>query len=192
MPSQNENPILFSGVMIRALLNGSKNQTRRVVKPQPVSVDELRDEEEAGPKQYFIDHGQVWTSGVHGSFPVDCPYGQPGDRLWVREPFSDNGKEAYFRATLPPLENAMIEKWKPSIFMPRKFSRITLEITDVRVQRLQEISEDYTIAEGIPADSVLQAGRNPFIQLWDSINAKRGFGWDKNVWVWAITFNRIK
>lgn len=153
--------------------------------------------------------------------PLHCPYGGPGDRLWVRETFNRtdpgglNGLYYYRADTGFPWGDAYIgiEAWKPSIFMPREASRITLEITDVRLERVQDISEADAIAEGLYKFSGRQLcgmpevdtwdGRNFFYHpdtraarfdywnLWDKINAKRGFGWDKNPWVWVITFKRI-
>lgn len=178
-------PILFSSDMVKALLAGTKTQTRRLVKPQP----------------------QI-------SHDIDCPYGKPGDLLWVRETWCpvddsdfDGGEWIDYRATPkyeashpagwenePDSPDAL--KWRPSIHMPRWASRITLRITDVRVERLQEISEADAIAEGCPAVSLysLDCESTPpshhFRALWESINGKGS--WDENPWVWAITFEVIK
>ena len=130
-----------------------------------------------------------------------CPYGVPGDRLWVRETFYSNGMckntmSCHYRATYNGLftPDTVPWKWTPSIFMPRWASRITLEITGVRVERVQDISEEDARAEGIPDE--YRAGhriyyRPRFKTLWDSINAKRGFGWDSNPWVWVVEFKRV-
>jgi len=143
-----ERPILFSAAMVNAILSGRKTQTRRVVKPMSRKA------------------GGEYTGWVLPEYRTDCPYGQPGDRLWVRETFGSmirnvggtpHEKLAY-RADDP---NAVMcyssegmevpIKWKPSIHMPRWASRITLEIVSVRVERLNEISEQDAIAEGIKA-----------------------------------------
>jgi hypothetical protein len=163
---------------------------------------------------------------------VRCPYGAPGDRLWVREAWSVNGigvliagdvihsAEIGYRADggeisweCPPAfyerENdreafgVRSTAWRPSIHLPRWASRLTLEIVDVRVERLQSISVADAEAEGwggylnsaIPGDDLLCYGNGPrtwFRKLWDSINAARGFGWDANPWCWAITFRRVE
>ena len=172
-----ERPILFSGEMVRAILDGRKTQTRRVVKPQPPPL---------------------------GGF-VKNPYGQPGDRLWVRETWALDDKY-YYRA-----DGAVGDrcgKWKPSIHMPRAASRITLEITGVRVERLQEITISDIYAEGaitdewlewrddvsgvgMPAGSRIENERDVWEKLWDSINGKT-YPWKSNPWVWVIEFKRIK
>ena len=167
-----ERPIIFSGEMVRAILDGRKTQTRRVIKPQ---------------RDYC------------------CLYGKPGDRLWVRETWClgddlDGNEAIYFRADAPPGDYI----WSPSIHMHREASRITLEVTDVRVERVQEISADDAEAEGIPTHVVEHTFRKCyrgageraakrieyFSRLWDNLNAKRGYGWDANPWVWVVAFRR--
>jgi len=127
------------------------------------------------------------------------PYGQAGDRLWVREtwavanykgqsvgPYVADAEEVVYRADGFDLKG----RWRPSIHMPRIASRIDLLIKQVRVERLQQISTDDAVAEGIKE---LQGGATvEFMNLWDSINAKRGFGWATNPWVWVIEFDRIR
>ena len=222
-------PILLSGEMVRAILDGRKTQTRRPLKPQP---DYLHD---AAPYQ------KIWMS------PLKCPFGKVGDRLWVREtfcleyqvesdqkpPFTDGrpirwefaGMESdpegadsiwlqtHYRATDPTPELAYEDsdgeptvRWKPSIHMPRWASRITLEITDIRIERLQEITEEDAKAEGVlPCphplsktdeclDCYLDAGEYAcsFLNLWNGLYAKQGLGVDVNPWVWVITFRRKK
>jgi hypothetical protein len=135
----------------------------------------------------------------------DCPYNGPGDRLWVRETWADehpfDGQILYRERD----EYRAPERWRPSIFMPRKYSRILLEVVSVRVERLQEISEEDAREEGIIDGGCLSCGgsepcgcsnpkpdaRDAFINLWDSINAKRGVGWDVNPLVWVVEFKRI-
>jgi hypothetical protein len=130
--------------------------------------------------------------------PLICRYGQPGDRLWVRETFAVLGDEdkhvLHYRAT-HPIEGS---GWKPSIHMPRWASRITLEITSVRIERLQDISGEDSAAEGVtgPIGSpraygvvTKQFARDQFMRLWESINGPDS--WQVNPWVWVIEFERI-
>jgi len=195
-----ERPILFSGEMVRAILAGRKTQTRRVVRIQPRF-------DRAGVT------GAVWVQDGLGSwcFPNAapevrqvCPYGQPGDRLWVRETWCMNEPPsgALYRATdqysFVALAEARVKqgldlKWTPSIFMPRWASRITLEITKVRVERLQQISHSDATAEGCRPYCVAfdKLPAQEYRDLWDKINLKRGFGWDVNPWVWVIEFQRV-
>jgi hypothetical protein len=203
-----ERPILFSGEMVRAILGNRKTQTRRVVKLNP-------DDPMSGAPRSFRAY-EILDGKHQGRFGFDnedgeyvCPYGEPGDRLWVRETFNllainvngtDYNPENY-RATrtLPD----PVGGWRPSIHMPRWASRITLVVTDVRVERVRTISEDDAIAEGLLHDSCgwyvpgnpnigSPTAKMAFGQLWHNINAKRGFGWDVNPWVWVIEFRRVK
>lgn len=209
-------PILFSGEMVWALLAGRKTQTRRVVKDQDMP-DEVYD---------------LIPGDMHR-----CPYGQPGDLLWVRESWrTDRGIDHEKPSNLvnaPIRMEADGSTWRPkmlrepgklrpSIYMPRWASRLTLRITDIRVARVQDISESDARAEGChghPEDfdgapwcpacrgtgwvacapdgtetecGCVLGGRKEFRLLWDSINAKRGHGWDVNPWVWAINFEVIQ
>lgn len=211
-----ERPILFSSHMVRAILDGTKSQTRRTLKDQPGEFVHVDFNDARGWHLWWdccesCGNPDVWQEYAD----LKCPYGNQGDRLWVRETFSVNtaGDEACYRATLPPLENAMIEKWKPSIFMPRWASRITLEITEIRAERLQDISEEDAKAEGVSDkgyhkmnyddrkkyDTIMKYdwGRGAqkghytvgYRIIWEAIN---GYGsWDKNPWVWVIEFKRI-
>lgn len=184
--------------MVRAILEGRKTQTRRVVKnPDYLGclTGDCSHEKQAECNYDLAD---------------ECPYGQPGDRLWVRETFADvrgmgfdepNGCGRYFmeyayRSDCEPNGLAMAKaygvKWKPSIHMPRVRSRITLEVTGVRVERLREIGAGDIISEGII--QTLGSGVTPFgafANLWDSINLKRSYGFNSNPWVWVIEFRRI-
>ena len=171
-----ERPILFNGEMVRAILAGQKAQTRRI------------------PSK---------TQQQHALF---CPYGHPGDRLWVRErwaadmSFDDlpprmlppRGMPIYYHATA----QCMDYKWRRSVHMPRWATRITLEITDVHVERVQDIHEEDAIAEGIDPRklSYLSGERavTKFSVLWNSLYAADGFGWDVNPWVWVVTFKRVE
>jgi len=193
-----EHPIIFNGPMVRAILAGRKTQTRRVMKPQP-DPDGKVDVGEIGSTRGF-----AYVRGSRGGrcTKIPCPYGQPGDRLWVRETWALTDQAGYheadawpvYRADDPDWETMEGWRWRPSIHMPRWASRITLEITDVHVERLQDISAGDAAAEGV--DGVVSVAithdpvpsRNAFRVLWDSINAKRGYGWDANPWVWVIEF----
>lgn len=174
-----ELPISFNSEMVRAILDGHKTQTRRVVK-----IDKKLKED------FFNDKDAS----------MSCPYGKLGDRLWVREAFSwlpdgmnadENDGRFYFRA-----DGDMPVKWKPSIHMPRAASRITLEITDIRVERLNIISCADSIAEGIRVntnyndiDCDTPNPQKKYRKLWESINGKGS--WELNPWVWVIEFERI-
>lgn len=188
-----ERPILFSAPMVRAIIDGSKTQTRRVVKQDR---DGLLDCKPTPAWDAF------WKC-------VDCPYGKPGDRLWVRETFAVVPRTAYARSdgvqqTLRPDDDhdAAIYRagwthsnggfrWRPSIHMPRWASRILLEITDVRVERAQDISDRDARDEGAEqigdCEGAYVAG---FRRLWESINGADS--WAANPWVWVVAFRRIE
>ena len=211
-----ERGLIFSAPMVRALLAGTKTQTRRPVGP-PIRV--------TGPNPPGLfdcyrasGPGQGWYGAVRldgrGSGTVLCPYGVHGSRLWVREEWSHNpdagancddhrcGIQGHIRyrasedlATVDTFAGSA--RWRPSIYMPRWASRITLELTDVRLQQLQEISEEDARAEGV----TLQGGpcdhpdrpvnhRAAVQVLWESINGKRA-PWSDNPWVWALTFRVV-
>jgi len=208
-----ERPILFSAPMVRAILDGSKTQTRRAAKR--TAGGHLK--EPRGHRRWHVEDPQAVLA---------CPYGQPGDRLWVRETFlvDDNRRipktatrknfEVDYKATS---EDSPHWRWRPSIHMPRWASRITLEITGVRVERLQEISDKDAEAEGIEGWNVATGGddfqdywrnyamtkkeeregvpqfcgdmRASFRSLWESINGADS--WAANPWVWCISFKRV-
>jgi len=190
-----ERPILFSGEMVRAVLEGRKTQTRRVVKMTGEGITRAL-MQPGGP--YFNAALEL------------CPYGKPGQRLWVRECFSCPQLEQWQieEALDPELDELTLvdlgmmykadEKgdcypcdhpWRPSIHMPRWASRITLEVTGVRVERLQEISEDDAISEGMKPIWDNDIGPvSVFAELWDDINKDRGYPWDSNPWVWVVEF----
>lgn len=143
-----ERPILFSAPMVRALLDGSKTQTRRVVKPQPERC-------ELGGFITTDKQGRRWAhglgsneAGTRRNFLYRCPYGKPGDRLWVRETYADAGCRLTYRADADDGAHCQVKKWTPAIHMFRADSRILLEIISVRVERLQDISEADADAEG--------------------------------------------
>lgn len=183
-------PILFSAEMVRAILDGRKSQTRRVIK------------EKEQDSFCQTETGIEWWTGFFGWQPVDlsspprkslkCPYGEPGDELWVRESIYNCGDSIAYCAddSVLPMSNWPWKKDKlPSIFMPFGASRITLIVKSVRVERIQDISEADVYAEGISSGLIdVYGGGYTFRAAWDRINAKRGFSWDANPWVFAIEF----
>jgi hypothetical protein len=229
-----ERPILFSAPMVRALLDGSKTQTRRVLKQATGPSLSVGIEDESGVAELS------WLSGNGPGHDVcetikrvPCPYGQPGDRLWVRETYfafgrwetrfsakkgrdewhfvdmtMECGKTYAYAADGAPHDfkkgnqrSTITPAWwkRPAIFMPRAACRITLEITGVRVERLQDISEADAIAEGLTCKSGLYATpgeiwhidpRKAYRDLWESINGPGS--WDANPWVWVIEFKRVQ
>jgi len=198
-----ERPILFSGPMVRALLAGTKTQTRRIVKPQPAPDQQPRTVIGSSGFVYVMDNAPLLPYPEVRRVRWDCPYGQPGDRLWVRETFghferNDNftpGCEVFYRADGGCLE---IEPWRPSIHMPRWASRITLEITGVRVERLQDIDISAAQAEGVSdtGSLILDSAGNEqggpiaeYAVLWEQINGPGS--WDANPWVWVLEFRRL-
>ena len=207
-----ERPILFSAPMVRSILDGRKTQTRRVVEPQPDKV--VLSYYPGGLVAHDLECNETAIKYGNGFEDDDrqwkCPYGAPGDRLWVRETWQQDpagDRAVCYRATGHD-EKCVIPDhlWRPSIFMPRWASRLTLGITAVRVQRLQEISEDDAIAEGckLPASGRITdvqggqyAGRiwwnavTWYKELWDSINGKT-HPWTSNPWVWVIEFRGVE
>lgn len=205
-----ERPILFSAPMVRAILAGDKTQTRRMVKDlSPWEITEIV--LDAGGTGAWLPNGPAPSGRGMAAGPWrPCPYGQVGDRLWVRETWGYNPDHpgmawhACYRAD-PGHEHDGI-KWKPSIHMPRAACRILLEITGVRVERLQDISEADAIAEGCRAVPGAQwqsfeearAGLpmhdhkavDAFEALWEDLNGDDS--WAANPWVWVVEFKRIK
>jgi hypothetical protein len=219
-----ERPILFAGSMVKAILAGKKTATRRIVRLD--GVVEPGDEDNV----HVELHDGAWKAWDteyedEGHTVLRCPFGVPGDRLWVREtwaPFDwfqgverDEPVDIAYRADLSAIshENENVHaldtyganwervKWKPSIFMPRWASRITLEVTEVRVERLQLISEEDAKAEGVtkphecrddvcPCDGLGRTYACEFMSLWDSINARRA-PWASNPWVFVVSFRRV-
>lgn len=183
-------PIPFSTEMVRAILDGRKTQTRRVIKPQPTyeGASTFGGDITIGFYCYWKTHK---VSNIQHLVEY-YPYGQVGDRLWVRESYGyliDNSIAYRANCNDWHLKNKYTIKWKPSIFMPRWASRIDLEIIDVRVERVQEITYEDIIAEGMkPRTKPI----SNFRKLWDSLNAKRGYGWGKNPWVWVIEFKVLE
>lgn len=185
-----ERPIIFSAPDVRAILDGRKTQTRRVLKPQP-STDFLARGVVGVVPQWPLQNGVRWFMADGMSELLACPFGSPGDALWVRETWLPRaqGTKAVYRADLDPPEAAgvagMYGGWRPSTTMPRWASRITLELTNVQVQRVQEITIDEVAAEGLPTKL-----RAQFKGRWNFLNPKHP--WDSNPWVWVLEFRRIK
>lgn len=217
-----ERGIIFSGQMVKAILDGTKTQTRRILRQQPYDDGGIwrwkhgrHNVAVPGPNALDLEEWAIWK---------ECPY-QIGQTLWVRETWAAvhgdvedfhgsvdiplGSGDGYWKVAYRADDTWETDRadrgfdWRPSMFMPRWASRITLTITDVRVQRIQEISEDDAKAEGAlrPLEWVTTDGsifsdiatgtyRKGFAWLWGSINAKRGYGWDTNPWVWAISFRR--
>lgn len=186
-------PILFSTPMVQAILDGRKTMTRRVIKPQPMIMANGK------PLNGYNDS----MIKAAGEFPT--PKYQPGDILWVRETWCNISDWTCVDPSVG-LPDGFIYKadwharlehprWRPSIHMPKEAARIFLRVTDVRVERVQDIPEADAEREGIrvecgPLTSCPSCNLNEFKKLWDALNAKRDFGWDTNCWVWAITFER--
>ncbi len=200
-----ERPILFSGPMVRAILASTKSQTRRAFSPRMEKL--MRAAAAMGEVSHFLDEGSMQPNDLDyvRSF---CPYVQPGDRLWVRETWcrqwdDERGflDECWYRASDPDVVSVdAMEKspWKPSIHMPRWASRITLDIKAVRIERLQDISDQDAAAEGVATwapgalspDSLNADPSDQFRWLWCSINGPDS--WDANPWVWVVEFERAK
>lgn len=199
-----ERPILFSGEMVSAIIAGYKTQTRRVIDLAMAN----RFDEPRGDADVAAGYPYIETDNGFVSATKLCPYGQSGDRLWVRETWGftaswptgfqndhiKNGRywikdRMAYRADSP----AGHWCWRPSIFMPRWANRLTLAVTEVRVERLQDISESDAMSEGVAAwHTPTGAVYKPeFKMLWDKINAKRGFGWNVNPWVWVVSFQPV-
>lgn len=225
-----ERQILFSGPMVRAILEGRKTQTRRVV-TDVLGIGRIHDfgrSDTVGYQWQMRDRRGLWNELRTDGLVERCPYGQPGGRLWVRETFkeiaSGEVKNGYgevrygfaYQADAATRWNArptiihdltgqpatgpmqfQPRPWKPSIHMPRRACRLLLEITDVCVERLQDISRSDAAAEGVETwaegalspDGQLEDPRVQFAMLWESINGADS--WASNPWVWAITFKRV-
>ena len=203
-----ERPILFSAPMVRAILAGGKTQTRRIIKPQPNFIGSMSD---------ACTPFKTLDAGLHAQ--ITPPYGQPGDRLWVRERcelttddcepgcmsvrYLADGEVRDIGTGMPDSCPGLVDwingRWsRPSIHMPRWASRITLEITGVRAERLQDISTEDAIAEGVsvhqnhhgkPRGSIYSPV-SAYRDMWESINGDGS--WSANPWVWVISFRRIE
>lgn len=231
MSSPKERGIIFSGLLVMAIIEGRKTQTRRVIKPQPLSMGEAEDGGERN--DLVLMNGEVRklhesrsrnkrATGMITARPYRCPYSSIGDRLYVRETWvpknwtdaecvragcpdaATHPTETYlgtptraiYRASYTEPQDA--GPWKPSIFQPKWASRIMLEITDVRVQRLQDISGVDAVAEGVSTEAEYELmhyggykrAKAEFRALWDKINGAK-HPWSANDWVWALTFKRV-
>lgn len=186
-----ERPIIFNAEMVRAILEGRKTQTRRPIKAKHLQV--LRD-------------GRIETCN-DGGFDVGvkyikCPFGQPGDKLYVRETWCPTGKDGTFLYRADG--KCEVAAWKPSIHMPRWASRIILEVTGVRVERVQEIDLHGVISDGtdtvdnnenrvgFTVGGVVKWSTHCYRKLWDSIYGESENRWIKNPWVWVIEFRMVK
>ncbi|GAL60332.1 hypothetical protein EV102420_36_00070 [Pseudescherichia vulneris NBRC 102420] len=204
-----ERGMIFNSEMVRAILDGRKTQTRRIIKPQRVG-DAWSVKETQSPMS--ARHTHDWwlptATRPYSALP-SCPFGIVGDRIWVREAFRVMGcatdvarlmykaseRNSFTESTRTvPVASCTTQpsqKWTPSIHMPRWASRITLEITDVRVERLNSISDTDANAEGVSADQ-LSPARYVFGSLWQSIyGADNAQSWQANPWVWVIEFRRV-
>ncbi len=219
-----ETGIIMSGDHPKLILEGLKTQTRRVIKPQPRGTPYWADGSGSSIRgaKILSDSGYCDGGYSHHAY-MKCPYGQVGDRLWVREtwrpawavnPAGISGSGIQYKSdgiiygrvealSAYPECQFSPKKWHPSIHMPRWASRITLEITEVRVERVQEIDSWDCIYEGIRQKELFHPHGlmidkpnaqliSEFQDLWDSLNAKRGYGWDFNPWVWPISFKLIE
>ena len=196
-----EHPIIFSTPMVQAILEDRKTQTRRIIKPQPKNTD-------------FDFRHDPYSFSIKKDLLIKCPYGQPGDLLWVRESCS------YFKQLGGSLQREKIKykaddrwdgnkliKWKPSIHMPKAAARIWLQVKDVRVERVRDLSNDDAIAEGVESffsgmfqetrykdyEDLSNNWRSPyssFQSLWILINGLKS--WDDNQWVWVVEFERVE
>lgn len=196
-----EHPVIFNSEMVKAILDGRKTMTRRIVKPDlPESIN---------PASVMWNEFNMVVQSHHDGTIVKCPYGKPSDRLWVRESFAWGPKEIgppyHYKSDY---EGSIVDwKWKPSIHMPRSASRITLEITGIRIERLQDISKEDCLKEGIgrhvpvpgdgepiytnyedPKDPLLHP-KTSFLTLWESINGSDS--WYDNPWVWVLSFKKV-
>lgn len=197
-----ERPIIFSSEMVRAILEGRKTQTRRVIKPQPVLLP---------------DWGEMEYKGeVYSLLPRRfCPYGREGDRLWVKEAwrvgrvdrntiwYRDDSFMALAESADDLAGRKLGDQWKSARFMFRWASRITLEVSGVRVERVQDIWIEDAVAEGLEvvqrggyrafkgAERLHSMPTDAFASVWDSINARRGYAWESNPWVWVVEFKKI-
>ncbi|RQB13458.1 hypothetical protein IPC462_01710 [Pseudomonas aeruginosa] len=221
-----ERPILFNDQMVRAILEGRKTVTRRVMKPQPTPSKSGGHNWPCKVHQSMLHVERELQNGEGcwcGLAEAACPFGQPGERLWVREAWTidllaaystekgyDSEYELRYRADdaareihVAPgepdpylaLYDSQRGDWRPSIHMPRWASRILLEITAVRVERLQDISEEQARAEGYPAERECETGGSGldawlwFRSLWGEINGPEAF--TANPWVWVVEFKRV-
>ena len=204
-----ERGMIFNAEMVRALLDGMKTQTRRIVKGTDGAVKFCKEWDING-EEIFVVLGEKDRTGMNPVLgAISCPFGDVGDRIWVREAFASGlstKSTLAYRAThkREDLEDGFYDtiKWTPSIHMPRWASRILLEITDVRVERLNSISQEDAQAESLELTGWRPTYSDPdsggevmtpydnFAQLWESIYGEES--WKANPWVWVIEFKRVE
>lgn len=207
-----ERPIIFTTESVRAILDGPKTQTRRTyglkeINRNPDDWDFMRFNK--GGVALFWHSSETASNNLEDPDNIrliKCPYGQAGDRLWVKETWATENQYNSLKPSQIPhsariwyladgSRPAQIGKTRSALFMCRWMNRILREITEVRVERVQDISDKDCIAEGCPHALIMLPAvpmQEWFKHLWNSLNAKRGYGWDKNNWVWPISFKKIK
>ena len=226
-----ERQLLMSGRNVRAIFAGAKTVTRRPLREQPpaecgihymLGNESWLAPEKRAPLRHSWEawHGPLFekrpAKWLCGRFDAKCPYGVPGDRLWIRETWRERGyigtdrdgveteAEGYeYRADFD--DEPPTGRWRPSIFMPRAACRLVVELADIQVERLQEIDEAGAGIEGASlfhaelaerahssgAEYTLPTQREIFRNGWDELNERRGFGWDADPWVWVLTFKKV-
>lgn len=209
-----ERPILFSGAMVSAILAGRKTQTRRILTPQPTEHTDREGRAMLRWRGSTYKACQLWADDFPAAMLRYCPYGAVGQHLWVREGFWTQPALDLPLGTPQPVAydadglTECLEDYRkrPSIHMPRWASRLTLEITGVRAERLNAIGEADALAEGIvsepdhvgphfgpaPGQMTNRTAYAAFARLWDGINKARGFGWQTNPYVWVVEFRRLE
>jgi hypothetical protein len=224
-----EKPILFSTPMVKAILEGRKTQTRRVINPQP-DDDGVNGVTVEGFQTALYNAEEYWINTEEGESKQVKPKYEKGDILWVRETFQMypasvilNGKAGnspykkipkekpvgYYIEYRATSDKVFCGKWRSSLFMPKYAARLFLKVTSVRLERLQDISEKDAKAEGVypcfwfqpfgkpEGESITFDHNQPthkaaFFNLWDILNAKCGYSWESNPWVWVYEFMRIE
>ena len=203
-------PILFNTDMVRAILDGRKTVTRRVLKNLPKDAEyvgqledsfEPWDEKDIGKSMFKTS---LLPTEKAGCIFIKPPY-QPGDTLYVRETWWKNGNTYFYKAGCSKgLIDNMYVKWRPSIHMPKEAVRIWLKVTDVRVERLQDITDEQAKAEGANwkngknvgfEEKMRRTAVERFAEIWNSTIKKSDldrYGWDANPWVWVIEFERFE
>lgn len=205
-----ERPIIFDAESIKRIVDWRKKQTRRVIaSPRHMRHETLHDAmtyaARDGVGDWVFSDFAMSLEFVLKAYPggngIRCPYGYPGDRLWVREVWTQFMDGMAYRADTTPFSEEQRKaygvRWRSPIHMPRTASRLLLEITDIRVERLQSISDADAKAEGVKLferTTTHYAGmwRDAFAERWDAINAKRGYTWKMNPWVWVIEFKLVQ